>query len=577
MPYSVYSRVAHLRQLRGFDDFVRKVMRDWKVNGVAIAVAKDGEIVFSQGFGLRDAAQTLEMTTRSLCPIASMTKTFTSMSLALLADDGLLDWDTPVRQYLPTFKLWDPFASERMTPRDLLTHRSGLPRHDLVWYKSTASRQELFDRLQYLEPTSDFRTIWQYQNLMYMTAGYLVGQLTGTSWEEVVQRRIFDALGMVSSRFSVESMQRAPDFSRGYRKHQRKTVQMPFYEEIEALGPAGSIVSNVDDLSRWLLLNLNKGRHGDRRLVSEGQVAQMHAPQVVISGPGKYPELPQNSYGLGWFVQPYRGRMIIHHGGNIDGFSTMLSLMLEENLGVVVLVNMNATPLQDILPFNVFDRFVEGRQVPWNARLRADYKEIETAGERGKEKAKTDRVPRTRPSHPLDAYAGTYIHPGYGRVHVEKNEKGLRAVYNQLEMSLKHYHYDTFEMRYEPLDFRMLVSFITNARGDVDQLSAPLEPTVKNIVFDRAPDEAMTDRAFLEPFTGVYELMGNAITVSFKEAVLQVSALGMPEYELAPIRGTEFAFKGLSGFTIDFKRDDSGAVTEAIVSMPPGVFIAKKR
>src|SRR5947209_2156500 len=142
-------------QLHGFDEFVRDIMRDWKVPGLAIAVIKDGEVIFSQGFGKRDVEAGLEVTTQTLFPIASCTKAFTTTAMAILADEGKLDWDTPVKRYLPTFKLYDLFASEHMTPRDLVTHRSGLPRHDLMWYNSSATRQELFDRLQYLEPSKD--------------------------------------------------------------------------------------------------------------------------------------------------------------------------------------------------------------------------------------------------------------------------------------------------------------------------------------------------------------------------------------------------------------------------------------
>src|SRR5450755_4207265 len=138
-----------LPQLQGFEDFVRTTMNDWKIPGLAIAIVKDGEVVFSQGFGKRDVEHNLEVTPHTIFPIGSATKAFTTMAMALLADEGKLDWDVPVKEYLPTFKLYDTFATERMTPRDLVCHRSGLPRHDLMWYGSPFTRKELFDRLQY--------------------------------------------------------------------------------------------------------------------------------------------------------------------------------------------------------------------------------------------------------------------------------------------------------------------------------------------------------------------------------------------------------------------------------------------
>ncbi len=183
-----------LTRLDGFHDFVQTIIQKWKVPGAAIAIVKDNEVIFSEGIGLRDVEQGLAMTPQTLMPIASCTKAFTTAAMALLVDAGKLDWDTPVRHYLPTFKLYDMVATEHLTPRDLVTHRSGLPRHDLMWYENESTRQELFDRLRYLQPSKDIRTTFQYQNLMYMVAGYLVGEIAGQSWEDFVQQQIFDRL-----------------------------------------------------------------------------------------------------------------------------------------------------------------------------------------------------------------------------------------------------------------------------------------------------------------------------------------------------------------------------------------------
>ncbi|PZS09083.1 MAG: penicillin-binding protein, partial [Chloroflexi bacterium] len=222
-PKQIHGTAQALPELAGFDDFVLKLMRDWKVNGTSIAIVKDGEVVLSQGYGLRDTERNLEVTPHTLLPIGSTTKTFTTAGIALLADEGLINWDTPVRQYLPTFKLWDQFASDRMTPKDMACHRSGLPRHDLVWYGSKEPRRVLFERLQYLEPTADFRTVWQYQNLMFMGLGYLTEEVSGMTWEEFIQARIFDPLGMSGSKVTSTQAKESPELSRGYRKV-KKTV-----------------------------------------------------------------------------------------------------------------------------------------------------------------------------------------------------------------------------------------------------------------------------------------------------------------------------------------------------------------
>lgn len=566
------------QSLDGFDEFVNTTIQDWKVPGVAIAIVKDGEVLLSRGYGKRDLAQSLDVTPKTLFSIGSATKAFTTMALGMLADEGKLDWDTPVKHYLPTFKLYDSFATERMTPRDLVTHRSGLPRHDLLWYGSERTRKELFDHLQYLEPTKDLRAVWQYQNLMYMVAGYLAGEIAGASWEEFVQKRIFDRLGMNSTLFSTTQGQQTADFSLPYMEQKDEVKLIPFYEEQWAVGPAGSIVSNVADMSKWVLLHINKGKYEGDQVISTGQLAQMHAPQMVIGDAAQYPEMLASSYGLGWFVVPYRGHTMIHHGGNIDGFSALVTFLPADNFGMVVLTNLNANPVPGIITYNICDRLLGMDAVPWSERSRKIYLEVKEAGERDKEKTETDRVPGTHPSHALDAYTGDYEHPGYGVIAIEQDGEQLRVKFNSLDCPLKHYHYDIFEAEIEKFDLSMKVSFSTNVRGDIDGFSAPLEPLVKDIVFKRVARKEMTEKSFLEQFVGDYELMGMTMTVSLKGGkALSVAVPGQPDYELEPYKGTEFHLKGLSGFSVEFKRDQTGKVTEAILAQPGGVFTAKKK
>lgn len=564
------------RPLDGYDEFARRVVRDWGVRGAAIAVVHDGDVVFSQGIGERDAEHDLPVTEHTLFPLASVTKAFTTMSLAVLADDGLLDWDTPVREYLPEFRLWDQFATERMTPRDLVTHRSGLPRHDMMWYHSDATREELVRRLRYLEPTTDFRSFWQYQNLMYMTAGYLAGRVAGSSWEDLVRRRIFEALGMASSMFSVTTAQQTPDFSLPYMQKNRAVVRIPFYEEQQALGPAGAIVSNVVDMSRWLLLHLHKGRIGEHRVVSAGQIAQMHTAQIVSSNPSRFPELAAQSYALGWYVQPYRGHHMLYHSGNIDGFSTLCAFLPDDNVGVVALTNMKSNPAPYILSWNVFDRFLGLDTVPWTARYRADWKELERARQQGRARNLRERVRRTRPSHPLRDYAGTYAHPGYGEARVDLEGSRLVVRYNTLELPLRHYHYDIFEMTSEQFDQSMKVQFTTDIRGRIARFTAPLEPTGHDIVFVRQPDDRMKDPSFLKRFAGAYDFMGLTVVVALEGDVLRIAIPGQPEYRLEPLEGTEFACRDVSSVSVRFAEDASGGASEVAIDQPPGLFLARR-
>lgn len=566
-------------RLEEFTTFVHQMLKEWQVQGTAIAIVKDGQVIFQQGFGKRDTKHDLDVTPQTLFPIASCSKAFTTASLAILADEGRLDWDTPIRTYIPTFRLADPFASERLTARDLVSHRSGLPRHDLAWYNSTASRKELFERLPYLEPTKDFRTLWQYQNLMYMAAGYLIEQITGQTWEKFVRVRIFEPLGMRQSNFSiVETSEQAGNFSHPYKESKGEVNEMAFYGAQGAIGPAGAIVSNIEELSNWLQLHLNKGLHNDQRILSESQVTQLHSPQMVIPGVDNYPERPFASYALGWFVQPYRGYSMIHHGGNIDGFSSLVSLFPGQNIGIAVLTNMSGSPVPTLLTYAAFEYLMGLERVDWHARAQKTREEFKAAEQQGQEQDAGERIPDTQPSHQLEAYVGTYTHPGYGTFEVTLEGEELYAEFNQMKAPLKHYHYDIFSLEIERFDINLKASFQGNVRGDIDTLIVPLEPTASDIVFKRSINKQLTEKSFLEQFIGEYEVLDTIMVVVLKgEQTLQATILGQPDYELLPYKETEFHVKGLSGIRINFVQDAEGQVIEGKLTLPYGVFNAKKK
>jgi CubicO group peptidase (beta-lactamase class C family) len=477
-------------------DMIHVIMQDWKVPGLALAMVKGDEVIFSQGFGTRDRADRLAVTPHTLFPIASCTKAFTTTALAILADEGKLDWDTPVRLYVPTFKLYDLFASERLTPRDLVTHRSGLPRHDLMWYNSPYSRQELFDRLQYLEPNQDFRAVAQYQNLMFMVAGYLVEQIAGQSWEAFVQQHIFDRLGMSRTTFSTTTAQQMGDCALPYKEEQGEIKQIPFYEGQQAMAPAGAIISTSADMAKWLLLQVNKGKYGETRIVSESQIAQMHAPHMVGPAPFPFNEIPLMNYGFGWCIEPYRGHLLVEHTGHIDGFSALVILLPEQNVGVVVLCNLDGVAVPNMVAYAICDRLLTLKPIGWSDRFKQFATDSKAATEQGKEQVEEGRVPNTHTSHALDAYAGDYMHPGYGMLSVVYEGGQLQAMYNSMTFPLTHFHYDIFEMVMPQFGQRMKVTFTTNVEGAIESVSAPLEPLVKAIVFEHLPPQGKSDKSF---------------------------------------------------------------------------------
>ncbi len=561
------------QSLTGLDEFVAAQMKEWNVPGLAVAVIKDGKVIHAKGYGYRDVKKQLPVTTKTLFAIGSSSKAFTVMSLGVLVDAGKLDWDKPVREYLPTFRMYDAFASERMTPRDLVTHRSGLPRHDLLWYNSTFSRKEMFERLRYLEPNKDFRTTFQYQNLMFMTAGYLAGEIAGGTWESVVRERIFKPLQMTTSNFSVLESQKAPDFALPYRKVKEEVKEIPF-RVIDQVGPAGSINSSIEEMSNYLMMHLSKGKFGTTQVISENNLQQMHTPQMVQPGPIRWTELGHSSYGMGWFVTSYRGHKMVHHGGNIDGFSAMVNFLPQDNIGVVVLTNLNGTPLRDFLPYNVYDRLLGLEQVDWSARFKDDQKKQEAAAEEAKKKGFTQRIAGTKPTHEIKDYAGEFEHPGYGVFRVDLDGDKLKATFNRLSSVLAHFHYDIFEAAEDPENplNKSKITFGVGVKGDVETLALALEPSVPAIVFKRRAAGEMTSRGFLEPLTGEYQVGANVLKVTLQgDNKLVVSIQGQPPYELIPVKGTTFDLKGITGFSVEFKG------SEIVLYQPNGTFTGKRK
>lgn len=552
-------------------------MADWSVPGIGVAIVKDGETIFAGGFGLRDVEKNLPVTADTIFAIGSSTKAFAATSVALMVDDGKLEWDKPVRDYLPDFKLKDDFASSRMTPRDLLCHRSGLPRHDLLWYNSVATREQIFGRLQYLEPSRDFRTYWQYQNLMYMSAGYLAGKVAGTSWEDIVRTRIFQPLGMKTANFSVDESQRMPDYSLPYEEKDGEVRLMEF-RNITEVGPAGSINASVLEMAEWVKLQLGNGKLGDRQIISEANIRQLHSSQMVIADP-LWKELygsELNSYGLGWFIHPFHGETMLQHGGNIDGFSALVSFIPAKNVGVVTLTNLNSNFLGAATSYYIYELLLELEQKDWNAHLKGFVDKVKEQAKKAKEESANDRKPDTQPSHPLADYAGDYEHPGYGILSVKFNDGKLTATYNRMEMKVEHYHYDVFEGEVERFEMSLKLAFSLDLKGNVEKVAVQLEPSVPPSEFKRMADASLKNRDFLEQFVGEYELMGMKVSVALRgEDALLASIPGQGDVILEPYQGTTFQIKGMVGFSFEFIQEN-GSVKELKISQPNGTFTAPK-
>ncbi len=566
--------------LKDFDITVRRTMQDFGVPGLAIAVVVDGELFWARGFGLRDVRHQDAVTDTTLFAIGSATKGFTAALLATLVDEGRLEWDRPVREILPELRLADEAAGNHLTVRDLLSHRSGLPRHDLAWYGDTVGRPELLTRLRYLQPSRELRQELQYQNLMYVVAGSIAERLTGVSWEGLVRSRLLAPLGMATTNFSVPSSERTREYALPHRRVDGTMNPIPF-RSLEPVGPAGSVNSTAADMARWLRFQLGDGSANGLQVVSPSSLREMHTPQAAVRTYSVRPDVLLSCAGLGWFVHAYRGHLQVEHGGNIDGFSTQVALFPHDRLGIAVLCNADSSPVPELLVRTLADEILGLEPRAWIRRGldRRQAQELVTgAAFRNRELL---RVPGTTPSHPLADYGGSYTHPGYGTLRVAESEGALTLRFRDLVARLEHWHYEVFVVSPIPSDPMLdglQLLFRTDGRGRVTSVAAPMEPSTPDIVFARDPDPRLLDPTVLARFVGVYlvEDVGQRVEISLRDGVLVLSLAGQPTRRLLPARQADFDLEGPAGYSLRFVEGPGGHITQVLLIQPNGVFPATR-
>ena len=465
------------------NDLLYEQMKEWKIPGMAVGIIKNGEIIYCGELGLRNVNKNLNVTKDTLFAIGSASKAFTSLSIGLLVDEGKLDLDTPIKKYMPNFKMHNKYAEEHLTLRDMLCHRSGLPRHDLLWYNnSSLSRKELVDRIKYLEFNKDFRETWQYNNLMYATAGYIIELVTGMTWEEFVKARILEPLGMNSTNFSVDVSKKSADYSEPYAEKEEEIHQINF-RKMDSIGPAGSINSNLSDMLKWLSLHLNKGKVNGNQIISEKTIMELHSPQIPCElFPLKLDELQFSSYGLGWFIESYRGRKHVNHGGNIDGFCSYTSFLPDENIGIVILTNLNNPVCAMPMAYYIYDKLLGYDYTAFNKKLKNEAEKIFKAMEAANKSIRNSKEENLTPSHSLEEYTGIYENPGYGSVKIEIKDNSLKLTHSNIEYTLTHKCYDVFTMTMMEY-YLITLTFNYDSNGNIKSVSIPFEQTVKDILF----------------------------------------------------------------------------------------------
>ncbi|MBN2778736.1 MAG: serine hydrolase [Bacteroidales bacterium] len=452
----------------------------WNIPGFAVAIVHNDEIVYEKGFGVQEVQKKAKVDQFTNFAIASNTKAFTSAALAILVDQNQISWDDKVTKYIPWFELYDPFVTNQMTVRDLLCHRTGLKTFsgDLIWYGSNHSREEIIRRARYLEPTYGFREKFGYSNIMYLTAGQIVEYVTDTTWDDFLKYRIFEPLGMSRTNTSIIDNNKLDNVATCHAYVDGENIPIP-YVNWDNIAPAGSINSNVHDVAKWLILQLNRGKYNDMQIFTENSADEMWKAHTVqdISAFSKsvYPSTHLKAYALGWGLYDYSGYLIVTHNGGFDGMISQTVLIPELDYGFVVLTN-NLSMFYTVVQSQLLDYITKGEiDSKWSDYFLRIEQWISDYDKEEKQAWIDARVANTKPAHPLVDYTGVYNSDVYGDVIVEVKSQKLYVTMTHTSIyhgELNHWHYETFTVKFDdtPSLPQGTVNFITDKNGDVVEM-----------------------------------------------------------------------------------------------------------
>ena len=551
-------------RLAGFDEYMARVMKDWNAPGIGVGIVVKDKLVFAKGYGYRDFGNKLPYTPTTTQPIASNSKLFTAVAVGMLVDQGKLEWDKPIRQFVPGIRFYNDELDRTITIRDMLSHRTGVTRHDLIWYKSPFTRRELWDRLRFLEPSAPIRTKFLYNNLMYTAAGSVVEELSGTSWEKFVQQRIFDPLGMTRSTLTIEDNLKGPEPAVPYteRRDGTELYRRPYYTAEVAIAPAGAINSNVRDLSQWVIALLNGGKVDGKQVIPSAVLRETVTPSIAMPNSALeslgWGEQLNSAYGMGRWTSAYRGHLLAYHGGDLPGFHSQISIMPNDSIGVIVLViGDHVAPFYNGLTYNIYERLLGLPLTPWSERLNEMRLKDKKAQTQARAVAGAGRAQGTKPSHALNDYVGEFEHPAYGLLTIARADTGLTFDLHGIRMPLTHFHSDRVDTPDDEEDGKYSVTFRTSPMGEIDGADLSLDESA--VTFARRIPPSLIADATLKAYTGTYVSPSGAKVEVVLRSGEGLMIRGSSEV-LKPWRPHQFRIKEFPDAVVSFTLQDGRVV-----------------
>jgi len=572
------------KRLKGLDSELEKVLKKLEEPGFAIAIVENDQILYSKGFGYRDYENKIKVDSNTLFAIGSATKSFTSSLLGVLREDEKLDFEDSPIDHINELRFYNSQMNDVISIRDMMSHRTGLPRHDASWYFfPTFSKDSLVSRVKHHKPFTSVRNQWWYNNFMFMLQGVVAERITNKTWSENIKEMIFDPLGMTRSNTSIAELENSENAAFGYSQDFKK---MDYYK-IAGMGPAGSINSSVNEMSKWLITWINKGEYKGKKILPPNYTEEAISSQsvVVANLPDEdNPGLHLTNYGYGWFLSSYKGHYRVEHGGNIDGFSTSAAFYPSDKVGIIVLSNQNASNTPSIVRNIISDRMLDVKKTDWLKYHFDKLKEAELIQKELDKNEDSDKIKGTNPSRSMNEYEGEYTNLGYGTFDISMKNDSLFMKIPNKTFWLSHHHYDTFlpyELKNGKVNLEdesvIFITFSADQLGEIKKLSTGLEPAIEEpIYFDRKIKTIEIETSELDKYVGDFKFMKNMCKTYLKDDVLYVFIAGQPEHKLNPIGKHLFSFEKLEGYKVKFDVSKNEKVTHISFIQPNGTFRYKK-
>lgn len=465
------------------DGILRDAQAFWHAPGIAAVILHDDRILYLNGVGVRELGKDKPVTADTLFAIGSCTKAFTATALAILVAEDKAKWDDPIREHLPWFRLDDPLADRDVRLDDLLCHRIGLARHDLLWYGAPWDIEESVRRMAFLQRSTSFRSTYEYNNLAYLAAGLAIGAIAKQPWHVFVRERLFKPLLMNDVVFTSGEAQKAANHASPHRHDaDGKVTVRPWYNDDKQIRASGSIKASAKDLGQWLRFQLNHGQLDGKQVVPAAALEETHTPRIPVplSAAERAAGATQASYALGWHISDYRGHAIHEHGGAVAGFRARVILVPRKKLGLALLTNLEDMGIVNATGNNLLDHLLGLEKKDWNPFFDEENKKAKASREAQLQRLKKRQVPSTK-AKDLNLYVGSYSEPAYGTVTITRKDGSLWLKWSSYKLPLTHYRYDTF---------------LTPTK-DLQLLLAEADLRAETVVFEMNEDAEMAVLRFL--------------------------------------------------------------------------------